>query len=256
MSTASRRSPTSTSTANSILTSRSMFARHAIEVGHRLRGRNEIIDPLSRTRSGAAGPTKAAGALADTAGAPTATCAGSGRRSWVEPQAFAPGPPAVGPWRPVWLERRRGIAVTSLDLRPGLEGDDGILSVELDLDLAGEVPRPGRRRGRRPDRQPSGSLEVVARDGGQRCPAGGYEYLVSRGGGPTPTASPPCTTSGSRSTHGEPVRIDGGRVGFRELAAGPDRGSAIDTRRTRPARQRRPDIRARRGLDARGPRSA
>ena len=24
---------------------------------------------------------------------------------------FAPGPPAVGPWRPVWLERRRGIVV-------------------------------------------------------------------------------------------------------------------------------------------------
>ncbi len=43
---------------------------------------------------------------------------------------FAPGPPAVGPWRPVWLVRRRGLVVEALTLRPSLDGDAGLLRAE------------------------------------------------------------------------------------------------------------------------------
>ena len=42
---------------------------------------------------------------------------------------FAPGPAAVGPWRPVWIERRRTLAVAALALRTRCEGADGVLSV-------------------------------------------------------------------------------------------------------------------------------
>ncbi len=43
---------------------------------------------------------------------------------------IAPGPPAVGPWRPVALQVRAGLGVAALALRPRLEGDDGVLAVE------------------------------------------------------------------------------------------------------------------------------
>jgi beta-mannosidase len=46
---------------------------------------------------------------------------------------FAPGPPIAGPWRPVWLVRRRGLVVDDVVLRPRLEGDDGVLSVSARL---------------------------------------------------------------------------------------------------------------------------
>ena len=43
--------------------------------------------------------------------------------------SFSPGPVAVGPWRPIWLERRRHIVVEELVLHPRLDGDDGVLQV-------------------------------------------------------------------------------------------------------------------------------
>ncbi|HTR72327.1 MAG TPA: hypothetical protein VMG80_01920 [Solirubrobacteraceae bacterium] len=46
---------------------------------------------------------------------------------------FAPGPAVVGPWRGVWLERRRQLAVEALELRPRLEGADGVLAVTARL---------------------------------------------------------------------------------------------------------------------------
>ena len=63
---------------------------------------------------------------------------------------FAPGPAPVGPWKPVFLERRRGIVLERLRLRPRLEDGDGVLRMtarlraiegalpeELELELAG-----------------------------------------------------------------------------------------------------------------------
>ncbi len=46
---------------------------------------------------------------------------------------FAPGPPIVGPWRPVWLVRRRGLLVDDVVLRPRVDGEDGLLAITARL---------------------------------------------------------------------------------------------------------------------------
>jgi beta-mannosidase len=46
---------------------------------------------------------------------------------------FAPGPAPVGPWRPVRLVRRDVPGVRILEVRPWLEGDDGVLAVRAEL---------------------------------------------------------------------------------------------------------------------------
>jgi beta-mannosidase len=46
---------------------------------------------------------------------------------------FAPGPPIVGPWRPVWLVRRAGTVVDDVVLRPRVEGDDGVVAITARL---------------------------------------------------------------------------------------------------------------------------
>jgi beta-mannosidase len=46
---------------------------------------------------------------------------------------FAPGPPTVGPYRPVWLVRRRGVVVQDVALRPRIDGDDGVLEARARL---------------------------------------------------------------------------------------------------------------------------
>ncbi|HMJ33059.1 MAG TPA: hypothetical protein VK501_04000 [Baekduia sp.] len=85
---------------------------------------------------------------------------------------FAPGPPTVGPYRPVWLVRRRGVAVHDVALRPRLEGDDGVLAVRARLRaVAGAaIPREvavvvGEHRGALavgPDGMVSGTLRLPA----------------------------------------------------------------------------------------------
>ncbi len=53
---------------------------------------------------------------------------------------FAPGPPVVGPWRPVRVERRSGVAVERLLLQPSLDGSTGVLAVHAGLrGIAGSV---------------------------------------------------------------------------------------------------------------------
>lgn len=49
---------------------------------------------------------------------------------------FAPGPAPVGPWRPVWLERRSGPVAAATRLRARLDGTDGVLAIRLWLDDA------------------------------------------------------------------------------------------------------------------------
>jgi beta-mannosidase len=46
---------------------------------------------------------------------------------------FAPGPPIVGPWRPVWLVRRAGTVVDDVVLRPRVEGANGVLAISARL---------------------------------------------------------------------------------------------------------------------------
>ncbi|MFT3863157.1 MAG: hypothetical protein QM729_02710 [Solirubrobacterales bacterium] len=134
---------------------------------------------------------------------------------------FAAGPAAVGPWRPVWIERRRGLAVSAIAIRPRVEGDEGILAVGLRAAFLDGTPVEG--------------AEVVLSGPGAAATA----LRVDRG-------ADACELSGELRlpavrrwwphTHGDPalydvsirvaspadeVTIDAGRVGFRELAAGP-----------------------------------
>ncbi|MEA2444607.1 MAG: beta-mannosidase, partial [Thermoleophilales bacterium] len=123
-----------------ILASDSMFAAHAIDVGALLRGDNEL-----EIRCAALGP------LLDAPRKPRARW-----RTRIVPNGalrffrtsifgrapgFAPGPAPVGPWRPVWLERRRHVAVDELVLLPRIDGDDGVLAVRGRVrELGGYVP--------------------------------------------------------------------------------------------------------------------
>jgi beta-mannosidase len=113
--------------------------------------------------------------------------------------SFAPGPPPVGPWRPVRIERRRGVAIDEVRLRPRVEFDDGVLAVRAALrSLGPELPE----------------LEVEVGDAKASLADGEVRIPHAERWWP--------------HTHGEPVRypvrivgegveIDAGRIGFREL---------------------------------------
>lgn len=136
---------------------------------------------------------------------------------------FAPGPAAVGPWRPVWLERRRVLAVVGLELRTRCEGSDGVLAVAATVRGMGgfEVSAA--------DVVVSGAGDAEA---ALAVSAGADGAVELRGEVRVPDAP-----RWWPHTHGEPalhavrlrvageqgeVGIDIGRVGFRALAAGAD----------------------------------
>jgi beta-mannosidase len=134
---------------------------------------------------------------------------------------FAPGPAVVGPWRPVRLERRRRLAVTALDVRPRISGSDGVLALALRIQAL-TSPAPER---------------IVAELEGPGGPhraelalSAGADELVASGEVHVPDAA-----RWWPHTHGDPslyrltllaqagretLRIDCGRVGFRELGGG------------------------------------
>ena len=134
---------------------------------------------------------------------------------------FAPGPAAVGPWRPVWIERRRTLTVAALSLRTRCEGEDGLLSVAATVRGMGgfEVSAA--------DVVVSGAGEA---EGSLTVRAGADGAVELRGEVRVPGAP-----RWWPHTHGDPalhtvrlrvageageVGIDAGRVGFRGLAAG------------------------------------
>ncbi len=191
-----------------VVESESMFLAHDPDVTGLVRDRNEL-----QIRCRALAPLLAA-TRRPRARWRTSLAAGNLRfvRTMLLGRApgFAPGPAAVGPWRPVELRRRRGICVDALELRPRLEGTDGILGVRMRL--------------RAPDGVLPDEVEVAVAGVAARVP------LVD-GSGEGAVVVPgvrtwwPCT-------HGEPVlhdaRISAGglllaerRVGFRRLEPGP-----------------------------------
>jgi beta-mannosidase len=208
----------------------SMFASAAIDVGARLReGRNELAirclalnEKLGRKRKPRARwRTKVAdNRLRFVRTMLLGRCPG-----------FAPGPAAVGPWRPVWIERRRTLAVTGLAVRARCEGADGVLAVEATV--AG-----------------LGGFEVSAADvvlGGAAEAEGPLEVGPRADGtfGLSGRLRVPEAPRWWPHTHGEPalcevrlrvagpegeVGIDVGRVGFREIgvAADGDRDVTVD----------------------------
>ncbi len=205
-----------------ILESDSMFAAHAIDVGDRLQATNNELAIRCRALT----------PLLATPRKPRARwrtrVVADGNLRWFRTMilgrapGFAPGPPAVGPWRPVWLERRRGIVLDELDLWPRLDGDDGVLAVRAGVRALGGGA-PGR--------------VTVELDG----PSGRFEATLTSAEGPNGVVATgelrvPSVSRWWPHTHGDPVlhsvrlqvatdsgsiAIDAGRVGFRTLAPGP-----------------------------------
>ncbi len=199
-----------------VLESTSMFLAHELDVSERIRGGDELV-------------------ICCRALAPALAQARRPRARWRVQLAdrnlrffrtmllgrapgFAPGPAAVGPWRPVRLERRRAPALERLSLRPRIDGVDGVLAVDARVRVIdGAAPQNLRAE----LRGPSGAHEVAL-------------SLVEAGGALVATGElrVPRVERWWPHTHGEPVLHDvrlladdrvlaERRVGFRALAAGP-----------------------------------
>jgi beta-mannosidase len=203
-----------------MLESDSMFAAHAIDVAGRLRERNELtircraLAPLLRERRKPRARWR------------TRLVEGNLRffRTMLLGRApgFAPDPAAVGPWRAVRLERRRGLAIDELALRPSVVGANGRLQVHA------------RMRGLEGAALTSAEMELSGPTGISRAPL----TLASHDDGVEVLGElfTPGVALWWPHTHGEPVlytariivtstaatlTIDAGRVGFRDLACGP-----------------------------------
>ena len=198
----------------------SMFAPLGIDVGDRLRGDNELA---IRCRA----LTPLLGVRRTPRARWRTRLVSDGSLRWFRTMilgrapGFAPGPAAVGPWRPVWLERRRHLVVEELALRPRLDGNSGVLAVRARLrPLAGLALRRA-------------EIEVTGPTGVQRGPL----ELTGTAAGSTAEGELriPAVRPWWPHTHGEPTLYDvriliesgagsdtiqAGRVGFRSLAAG------------------------------------
>lgn len=204
-----------------VLESRSMFEAHAIAVDELLRGENELairchaLGPLLRERRKPRARWRTRLVAAQNLRFFRTMLIGRA-------PGFAPGPPAIGPWRPVRLERRRGFALDESRLRARLAGADGMLEVRATLSA--------------PDGGEPARVEV-ALDG----PSGQHrtELALTRSEAGTVAAGEltvPGVAAWWPHTHGEPAlhevslivageagstTLAAGRVGFRTLSAGP-----------------------------------
>jgi beta-mannosidase len=143
-------------------------------------------------------------------------------------RGFAPRPAAVGPYRPVWLERRRLVAVDRLELDPSLDGDDGVVAVRGLLRGLGDVQ----------------ILDAkVTVDGSTASEAGLDVVPTGAGFAITGATKVPSVRRWWPHTHGAPalyevtlnvvtaageIAIAAGRVGFRTLAAGATPGHDVE----------------------------
>jgi beta-mannosidase len=115
-----------------ILDSDSMFAAHELHVGALLNGRNELaiccraLTPRlkERRKPRARWRTK----LVSEGNLRFFRTMLIGRAP-----GFAPGPAVAGPWRPVALERRRGLVLEAPRLRARIHGADGVLDCRAQL---------------------------------------------------------------------------------------------------------------------------
>jgi beta-mannosidase len=211
-----------------VLESDSMFAAHALDVTDRLRDHNELA-----IRCRALGP------LLAVRRRPRARwrtrLVGDGNLRFFRTMllgrcpGIAPGPPTVGPWRAVRLERRRQIDVEELALRPRLDGEDGVVSVlarvlsldggeidAVDVELSGPTGSHRERLTLAPaDDRDSASGELRVPHAARWWPHThgqpelyDVRLVVHRGG--------------------QTLGIDGGRVGFRELAFGSHPGHDVE----------------------------
>jgi beta-mannosidase len=206
-----------------LLDSDSMFARHALVLGDRLRDHNELAICCRALRP-----------LLATARKPRArwrtrlVADGNLRfhRTMLLGRApgFAPGPPVVGPWRAVVLERRHRLSVDELKLRAGLRAGVGILQLRARVRPLGPEATLG-----------PATVALTGPTGIHRAP------LVSEsrqdGWVLSGCIEIPCAEPWWPHTHGQPalyrvavgvrlagaeLSIDAGRVGFRALHSGPE----------------------------------
>jgi beta-mannosidase len=203
-----------------VLRSTSMFARHSIDIGTRVRGRTELAIRFRALRP-EFGMQRRPRARWRTRLVPDNSLRWFRTMLLGRIPSFSPGPAAVGPWRPIWIERRRGLAVEALAIETRLDGDDGIVAVRtrlrvLDGHLDGpvvlEVDGPSG-----PHRASLGtSLE------GGRISAGGELRIASVERWWPHTHGLPVTYAARLLIGTAPqVVVEGGRVGFRTLAPGP-----------------------------------
>jgi beta-mannosidase len=139
--------------------------------------------------------------------------------------SFSPRPAAVGPWRPITLERRSGVIVEDLKLRPRLDGTVGVLAVTVRLRVLG---------GERPT-----AIDVVLDGPGDPTTATRGSLTLDESATDLIVASGEVRVADAERwwphTHGQPAlydvrlevggstggtMIEGGRIGFRTLTAG------------------------------------
>jgi beta-mannosidase len=207
-----------------VLESDSMFAAHALDVTERLREHNELaircraLAPLlaARRRPRARWRTRLVsdGNLRFFRTMLLGRCPG-----------IAPGPAAVGPWRPVRLERRRLLEVEELALRPRLDGEDGVVSVLARLRCLDDS-------------------EIDAIDVECSGPTGSHrDRLTLEQAGAAGELRVPGAARWWPHTHGQPelydvrlnvrrggqsIAVEAGRIGFRELAYGAGRDHDVE----------------------------
>jgi beta-mannosidase len=200
-----------------LLESSSMFAAHEADVGERLRGSNELaiccraLGPRLRERRRPRARWRT-----------RLVAEGNLRffRTMLLGRApgFAPGPPVVGPWRPVWVERRDGLVLEDVWLRASVSGSDGVVECRAGVRSLSGALLPA-----------SLVLDVRGPGGGQSEPIA-VDPAAGRASGTVAVAGAELWWP---HTHGRPVLHDvsiregeralhRGRVGFRRLEAGPD----------------------------------
>lgn len=202
-----------------ILSSTSMFASHIVDVGARLRSQNELVIRF-RALTPELGLQRRPRARWRTRLVPDNSLRWFRTMLLGRIPSFSPGPAAVGPWRPVWLERRRILVVEELAVRPRLDGDDGVVSVRACLrGLGGELQEPV-------------DLEVDGPSGRHRVPLRTVRdrlELTVEGELRIPSVERWWPhTSGTPALHAarllvgpQEAAIEAGRIGFRTLSSGP-----------------------------------
>ncbi|HEX4010827.1 MAG TPA: hypothetical protein VHX62_12495 [Solirubrobacteraceae bacterium] len=154
---------------------------------------------------------------------------------------FAPGPPVVGPYRPVWLERRAGVALDDCRLRATVSEGGGRVTVSARLDSPDEIVERVVLELSGPDGAVESAELAVSGVSGDSGVSGVSAVSGVSGGGAVAVAGELAVASPVLwwpHTHGRPalyaaalrvslaggatLSLPTGRVGFRDLVCSPD----------------------------------
>ena len=231
-----------------VLESTSMFRSHELDVSGRLQGGDELAI-CCRALAPLLAATRRPRARWRTRIASSGNLRFYRTMLFGRAPGFAPGPAVVGPWRPVWLERRHGVVLGApprLRARLVTVEDDrqGVLDVRATVRALGECALPDVLRVivSGPDDELVEELEVTPGPEGIGIVRGVVTVPDVRPWWPH-THGDPVLYTVVISAAGEQLVGRPGRLPRPALPRGPGR------RRTRAVRQRRARVRARRGLD-------